>query len=94
MTERTFSKNERGETIAEALIAMLIVSLAVLMLLGAVTTAGEMNRSVRKANEAEVLSEAEESDFTVYIDGEEYTGEVTITAYETEEGIGYYDAVR
>ncbi len=84
--------NQKGDTIVETLFAMLIVSLAMLMIAGSIVTAAETNKRNKDLNNGFDTTGQEAAAFTVMLDGEAYNGPATISAYVTKEGFYYYEA--
>lgn len=88
-------KRKTGESIAETLVAVLILSLAFLMLSGAVVTAANVNKAAK--NEDVAFSTGGTPTATVVrieIDRvpSDSSPEIDITLYETGNGYYYYEA--
>ena len=85
-------KQKTGESIAETLVAVLIMSLAFLMLTGAVVTAARINHRA-KNEEVAFSSGGTSTETAVSIGlGLSPSGSMNITLYETENGYYYYEA--
>ena len=87
-----------GETIAETLVTMIVLSLAVLMLAGAVVTSAKVNK---KAENTDTAFKATDTSLTKNVvityktkggTGVETTIEVPTNYYETENDYRYYEA--
>lgn len=90
-------KETSGETIAETLVTMIILSLSVLMITGAVVTAAKGNEKADNTETAFVVSD--ESTVKTSVQpvtiGEQAGGiqvNGTVTVYETENSYFYYDS--
>ena len=84
-------KQKIGESIAETLVAVLILSLSFLMLTGAVVTAARLNHRAQNADVAFVsASSGETRNVTVSLDG--VAADVEVTVHQTENGYYYYEA--
>lgn len=93
-------RSDKGETIAETLVTMIILSLAVLMLAGAVVTAARVNKKADNTDTAFTKSTTNPVNKTVVItytgkdgkDGTEQKLEINTDYYETENAYKYYEA--
>ena len=84
-------KQKTGESIAETLVAVLIMAVAFLMLTGAVVTAARINNRIKNADVSFAAGTSEEpspSKVTISLDG--IAAEVEVTVYQTETENGYY----
>ncbi|MDD6102012.1 MAG: hypothetical protein PUB67_02720 [Clostridiales bacterium] len=84
-------KNNKGESITEALVSVLIVCLAVFMLCGAIISAGRINSEAGSYNKGFDTTDCTADDFKVKIDDQDYKGKAVISTYYTNEGYYYYD---
>lgn len=86
-----------GETIAETLVTMIILSLSVLMLAGAVVTAARVNKKADNADTA-FIAATSSSERNVVItyqskeNGNQETLEIPTDYYETQNNYKYYEA--
>ena len=85
-------KNKKGESISESLVALLIVTLAMLMLSGAIVSAARVNKNTADINTGlDTDSQSKEviSGFTVVIedgDGQKPVTNGTVTGYRASSG--------
>lgn len=93
-------RSNKGETIAETLVTMIILSLAVLLLAGAVVTSARVNKQAENTDTAftvgEKLSDGTSSSSTVTVtesgsSAEAATAELPVTVYETKNKYIYYE---
>lgn len=87
-------KNTRaGESIAETLVAVLIMALVFLMLTTAVTSAARINSKVKNASNApDAASEPADEAYGLSVRvGENAAVETTAKLYKTEKGYYYYE---
>ncbi len=84
-------KNRLGESLAETLIAVLIASLAMMLLAGAITTAARMNTALRNEDVAFKKAQTPESGTVgVSLDGGSSVS-VGVRTYVTNNGYRYYE---
>ncbi len=81
--------NNKGETIVETLVAIVIISLSFIMLAGAIITASKINKSANEniqtfSKDGEVVT-----DFKLIIDGEDASNKVK--EYQSSGGYFYYE---
>ena len=86
-----------GETIAETLVTMIILSLAVLMLAGAVVTAARVNKKADNADTAFIAAtSSSERNVVITYQDKEYGNqdrlEIPTQYYETQNNYKYYEA--
>ena len=84
-------KDSRGETLVEALMAIIIAVLAFAALTTAVLTAGKINARVRNTDVSFRYSGSTQSDGRVTLSGGLGTGGGDVTVYESN-GYYYYTA--
>lgn len=88
-------QSSEGETIVETLVTMIILSLAVLMLTGAVVTAARVNAKADNTDTAFTVSgeTTPESGTVTVTDGSGATGAATwnVQVYKTENDYIYYE---
>ena len=92
-------RSTSGETIAETLVTMIILSLAVLMLAGAVVTSARVNKKADNTDTAFTAATTPSATKNVVITYKPKTGtetqkqiEVPTSFYETENDYQYYEA--
>ena len=95
--------NNSGETIAETLVTMIILSLAVLMVAGAVVTAARVNKKADNTDTAFVVGNPQTEQSTVTISEKNSVGTgnsvtMDVRIYETEKKADkkyyYYDIIK
>lgn len=88
-------KGNRGETIAESLVSMLVIVLAGLMLAGAIVSSARMNRAAKKSAQFPQYADANGQARTVGISGTlaggvSLSANIPVTVYEDEGEMRYY----
>ena len=83
-----------GESIAETLVAVLLMTLVFLMLTGAVVTAAHINEAIKNEQSAFSVGETPgELNVTLTIDGWGESDPIPVNAYQSE-GYTYYEAIK
>ncbi len=88
-------RGNRGESIAESLVSMLVIVLAGLMLAGAITSSARMNHATRKAAQFPQYADANGQAKTASVSGTLAGGvslsvNIPVTVYEDEGEMRYY----
>lgn len=86
-------RSNSGESIVETLVTMIILSLAVVMLSGAVVTSARVNQRVENADTAFISSQTRPVSHMISIS--KGTGEganLNVNLYQTENGYIYYES--
>lgn len=86
-------RSNSGESIVETLVTMIILSLAVVMLSGAVVTSARVNQRVENADTAFISSQNRPVSHMISIS--KGTGEganLNVNLYQTENGYIYYES--
>ncbi len=81
--------NNKGETIVETLVAILMISLSFIMLAGAIITASKINKTAYDNVKPFIVDGEKISDFKVYIDDKDVSDKVI--GYKSLEGYYYYE---
>ena len=79
--------NNRGETLIEVLVSLLIVALCILMFQGSIVTAAKINKKSNKHIEPFRITESEDTGKNVMING----NDSGVKIYKTKEGYYYYE---
>lgn len=87
--------SESGESIVETLVTMIILSLAVIMLSGAVVTSARVNEKADNTETAFTISQEQPTQTSVVIAPNGGTGTrgvyLDVNSYKTENGYTYYE---
>ena len=89
-------KSDKGETLVETLISMLIVVLSVTMLAGSIVTAARINQAAKDMNAPVQLDNAYGTDAVVQLthegaaDSAINVTSINVTLYETAGSVPYY----
>lgn len=81
--------NNKGETIVETLVAIVIISLSFIMLAGAIVTASKINKSANESIQTFSKDGEVVTDFKLIIDGEDASNKVK--EYQSLGGYFYYE---
>lgn len=88
----TAKRRNAGETITETLLAMLVVTLAILMVTGAVVSAARINSRREMGDVSLVAGGADETpDVLVTVKMGDVELQIPVTVYETGNGYCYYE---
>ncbi len=86
-------RSSYGETIVETLVTMIVLSLAMIMLSGAVVTSARVNQKADNT-ETTFTTDAQTSTpgtITIQENGSSSPAGLNVTVYETEHGYFYYE---
>ncbi len=85
-----------GETVAETLVTMMILSLSVLMLAGATVSSAKVTSKADNTETAFTAAKESGTDSTMMITGGDATDSATlgVTVYRTENDYTYYEPVQ
>lgn len=81
--------NNKGETIVETLVAILMISLSFIMLAGAIVTASKINKTAYNSIKTFSMDGEIVSNFKLTIDGKDFSNKVT--GYKSSGGYYYYE---
>ena len=86
-----FKLNNKGETIVETLVAVLMISLSFIMLAGAIVTASKINKTAYDSIKTFSMDGSTKvSDFKLTIDGIDVSSD-KVTEYKSSGGYYYYE---
>ena len=87
-----FKLNNKGETIVETLVAVLMISLSFIMLAGAIVTASKINKTAYDSIKTFSMDNSVEiSDFKLTIDDIEVDVRKKVKEYKSSGGYYYYE---
>ena len=86
-------RSNKGESISEALVAILVVSLAAVMLSGAITTSASINNKIKESDVSFSAQGSSDDSIKIRVRAQRniFEEERTAKLYETENGYYYYD---
>ncbi len=83
--------NNKGESIIEVLVSLLIVALCILMLQGSIVTAAKINKQTKDDIESFVLDDSNFVFNKVTITRNESSSDIEVEGYKTNGGYYYYE---